>query len=139
MPGVRSRAVFYCSAATACTRNSAGFALVASPVGQHPVLTSLPGCGAEVAQKKVARKPREHTFFLLRFWRAHRMKCVLGLVVTAMLLLFVSGISMGNIEKSARQMAKEMETERREASAEQAKRRSGPAPCGLAPLPGQCA
>ena len=66
------------------------------------------------------------------------MKCVLGLVLTAMLLLFVSGISMGNIEKSARQMAKEMETERREASAEQAKRRSALAPCGLAPLPGRC-
>ena len=30
---------------------------------------SLPGCGAEVAQKKVARKPKEHTFFLLRYWR----------------------------------------------------------------------
>ena len=86
----------------------------------------------------MARKPKEHTFFLLRFWRAHRMKCVLGLVVTAMLLLFVSGISMGNIEKSARQMAKEMETERREASAEQAKRRSALATCALAPLPGQC-
>ena len=100
---------------------------------------SLPGCGAEVAQKKVARKPKEHTFFLLRYWRTHRMKCVLGLVVTAMLLLFISGISMGNIEKSARQMAKEMESERREASAEQAKLRSALAPCGPARLPGQCA
>ena len=84
----------------------------------------------------MARKPKEHTFFLLRYWRMHRMKCVLGLVVTALLLLFISGISMGNIEKSARQMAKEMEIERREASAEQAKRRSAAiAPCGAARLP----
>lgn len=71
---------------------------------------------AEVAEKKVARKPKDHTFSIQRYWRSHGNKAVMALVVLALLFILLISSSTNNAEK----LAKQVEAERKEVTAEQA-------------------
>ena len=89
---------------------------------------------AEVAQKKVARKPKDTSFSLSRYWRTigkgHRHAIVMVLVLLALLSIALIHVNSANIEKSAAQLAKRLEAERREAANLEARRK-----CVHLPLP----
>ena len=79
---------------------------------------------AEVTQKKVARKPKDHTISLSRYWRSFgpggRSCVVLGFVTIAILLLCIFALSVSRLDRA---MAKELELEQQRAAAKQDKRR----------------
>ena len=83
--------------------------------------------GAEVTQKKVARKPKDHTISLQRYWRSFgpggRACVVLGFVTIAILLLCIFALSVSRLDRA---MAKELELEQQRAAAKQDKRRQVP-------------
>ena len=79
---------------------------------------------AEVTQKKVARKPKDHTISLQRYWRSFgpggRACVVLGIVTILILLLCIFAMSVSRIDRA---MAQELELEQQKAAAKQDKRR----------------
>ena len=79
---------------------------------------------AEVTQKKVARKPKDHTISLQRYWRSFgpggRACVVLGIVTIRILLLCIFAMSVSRIDRA---MAQELELEQQKAAAKQDKRR----------------
>ncbi len=91
---------------------------------------------AEVTQKKVARKPKDNTFSITRYWRSFgtggRSCVVLGLVTIAILLLAIFALS---VSRADRAMAKELQLEQQKAAAKQDKRRQVPPAAGVCAVP----
>ena len=92
---------------------------------------------AEVTQKKVARKPKDNTISISRFWRSFgsggRSCVVLGLVTIAILLLCIFALSVSRMDRA---MAKELELEQQKAAAKQDKRRQVPSAPGFCAVSG---
>ena len=75
----------------------------------------------------MARKPKDTSFSLSRYWRTigrgHRHAIVMVLVLLALLSIALIHVNSANIERSAAQLAKRLEAERREAANLEARRK----------------